>query len=53
MKITAKQVRKMEKAAERLARLAKGEYRPTSVHRTSRKDILRKSSNTIRNWNKD
>lgn len=49
-KITSEEIRKMEKAVERELRLDQGEYRPTSVHKTSKKDINDKHSNNIKNW---
>ena len=48
--ITPEQIRKMEKAAERQVRLENGEYRPTSQHKTSKKDIQDKQSNTIKDY---
>lgn len=46
--ITKEQLRKLQKAADRLDRLARGIYSPTSVHRSSKKDKLDKSPNTIK-----
>lgn len=49
-KITKEQLRKLERAAEREVRLENGEYRPTVVHKTSKKDKEDKTPNTVKDY---
>ncbi len=48
--ISSEDIRKMEKAIEREIRLENGEYRPSTVHKTSKKDQTDRQSNTVKKW---